>query len=143
MNAVDVGSAGLLLMALVVGGTMLHELLHAAVLSASGVPFTIRWFSPTDVTDLRSWASGGWATVRPDSYPPGVSPWQLRLAALAPMVMALPVLLVAAGVVPDPFPAGSVLFELAAVASMACAIPSPSDFSVVWHADRLLDEHGE
>jgi hypothetical protein len=53
-----------------------------------------------------------------------------------PLTLALAFVLVPFGVVPDPFATGGLAAQLAVVGWLACAIPSPQDFSVVWYAHR-------
>lgn len=137
MSLLNLGVAVCTLLALVAAGTVVHEYLHALALRTFGIPYTIEWFSGRD-RSLRSWLSVRWATVTPDSVPADAAPWQLRLAAIAPLSLAAPLLLVATGVIPDPFAQGTVTLELAAVALLAAAIPSPDDFSLFWYADRVL-----
>jgi hypothetical protein len=139
MYVVDIGAAVGALVVLVAAGTVVHEYLHAFTLKTFGIPYTIEWFSGRD-RSLRSWLSVRWATVTPDSAPADASAWQLRLAAMAPLSLAAPFVLVATGVLPDPFAYGTVSLELAAVALLATAIPSPADFSLFWYADRVLAE---
>lgn len=139
--------AGVILFVAVVAGTVIHELTHAAVLRAFAVPYVIEWLpARTDVGPLRASVVGGWARVRPRRLPPTLSPWVLRVAALAPLVMAVPLVLVPLGVAPDPFETQNPYLIAATIGWTACAIPSHQDFSLVWHAERALErgltEHG-
>lgn len=143
MDVVDVGFAVGFLALLVAVGTIIHEFLHAIILRAFGIPYTIEWFTVSHMSSLQSWFTVKWATVTPGSLPADVSPWQLRLAALAPLSIAAPFVLVIAGVLPDPFAQGTLTLKLAAIALMASAIPSPDDFSLFWHAERVLSERDE
>lgn len=138
MYALDVGSAVVFLVLLVAGGTILHELLHLLILRVFGIPYSVEWFSVSHMGSLQSWLSVKWATVTPDILSEDVSPWHLRLAAIAPLTIAAPFLLAVGGVVPNPFADGTVLQKLAVIALLACAIPSPDDFSLFWHADRVV-----
>lgn len=133
-----VGAGGVLLAAVVLG-TIAHELSHAAALRTFAVPYVIEWLpARTDVGPLRASIVGGWARVRPRRLPPALSPWELRVAALAPLLLATPLVLVPLGVVPDPFETGNSYLIAATLGWTACAIPSPQDFSLVWHAERAL-----
>ncbi len=143
MDPVGVGSAVVFLVILVICGTIIHEFLHAIILHAFGIPYTIEWFTVSHMSSLQSWLTVEWATVTPVSVPADVSPWQLRLAAMAPLVTAAPFVLVVAGILPDPFEYGTVAPKLVAIALMAAAIPSPDDFSLFWYAERALSECNE
>lgn len=118
-------------------GVAAHELLHAAVLRAAGVPVVVRLRPGESGTGV----SGSLASVRMERVPPGVAPWQLRLAALAPLALAFPFGAVVAGVVPDPI-AGDLFVQLALVGWLACALPSPDDFSIVFHAEQVIRDRG-
>jgi hypothetical protein len=79
--------------------------------------------------------------VTPREIPEELSPTWLRVAALAPLTLALPPLLVLAGVLPDPLRSGDVLLAAATVAWFGCALPSPQDFSLFWYPRRAVAEH--
>lgn len=120
-------------------GTIAHELSHATVLRTIGVPYEIEWLPARDRTGLvKATALGTWASVTPRTVPADAPEWGLRVAALAPLVLAAPGGLVFLGVLPDPTTVHPVV-TAAAAAWLACAIPSPSDFSVVFHGDRATD----
>lgn len=131
-----------LLVAAVAAGTVVHELLHASALRAFGVPYRIEWLPGHDGTGLlEASLYVKWAAVTPRSFPDDLSAWRLRVAALAPIALATPFVLIATGLLPDPFATDAVLLKVVAIAVMACAIPSPQDFSLFWHAERALAEH--
>jgi hypothetical protein len=56
--------------------------------------------------------------------------------------MLAPLALVPAGLVGDPFATEGVA-RFAVLGWMACALPSPQDFSVLWYADEALPSTGE
>lgn len=132
-------AAGVLVGTLVVG-TVAHELTHAAVLRTLGVRYELNWLPDEDSAErFGTGLFATWATVVPVSYPRDCPPWGLRLAAVAPVALATPLLLIPAGVVPDPVATGDLVGSAVVVAWLACAIPSPQDFSQFWHARRVLD----
>jgi hypothetical protein len=131
--------AGAVLLLTVGLGTVVHELLHAAVLRASGVGYELRWLHGGRSGRLGAGLFGTWASVELRTVPADLSPWRLRAASLAPLLLATPFLAVAAGAVPDPFAIGGVPLQVAAVGWLACSLPSPQDFSLVWHAEAVLD----
>ena len=117
-------------------GITVHELSHAIVLQFLGVPYEIRWF-PERGDRFHSVLSASWATVTPRKIPQDVPAVGLRISAIAPLALAVPLLLVAFGVVHDPLPSGN-LATAVTIAWLACALPSPQDFSVFWYADRAI-----
>jgi hypothetical protein len=131
--------AGLVLVAAVAVGTIAHELSHAVALRAFGVPYELEWLPARDGAGLlRASVSGGWARVKPRGIPRGLSPWSLRTAALMPLLMSTPLALAALGVVPDPLRTGDPYLSAAAIGWLACALPSPQDFSLFWYAERVI-----
>ena len=121
-------------------GTVVHEYAHAVALRAAGIDCEMRWLVDRDAVGLlRASVLGTWASVTPRGDLSGASIPGLRVAALAPLALVAPFALVVAGVLPDPLATGDPRVVAAAVAWMACALPSPQDFSVVWHADRALE----
>lgn len=139
MTPVEILGAGVALVVAVGAGTIAHELSHALTLRAFDVPYELQWLPDSEQTGpLATSIAGGLATVRPHSVPTDLSPWKLRIAALMPLVLAAPLALVVLGLVPDPFQTGNVYLSGAAVGWLACALPSPRDFSLVWYAQRAL-----
>ncbi len=131
--------AGFVLVAAVVVGTVAHELAHAVVLRALEIPYRIEWLPDRNESGLfRAGLTGRWATVSPCGVPRGLSPWRLRVAALAPLILATPLALTLLGVLPDPFRTGNPYAGAAAIGWLACALPSPQDFSVVWYAECAI-----
>ena len=132
--------AAVVLLLTVGTGTVVHELLHAAMLRASGVDYEMRWLHGRCAGRLGAGVFGTWASVELLAVPADLSPWRLRAASLAPLLLATPLVVVAVGAVPDPFASGSVVLQLAVVGWLACSLPSPQDFSMVWHAETVLEE---
>lgn len=131
--------AGTLLVTLGIG-TVVHEYAHAVVLRAIGASCRISWLPGRDAPSTdRAAFFGRWATVTLLSIPRGVSPWGLRLAALAPFALATPVALIPLGVLPDPTAWGNLPLVMATIAWLGCALPSPQDFSLFWHAEQAID----
>lgn len=121
-------------------GTIAHELSHAAVLHVLGIPFVIEWGPRGDHEDtLSSGAVSTLATVRPHPVSHEFPAWALQCAAIAPVVLTVPVILMAIGVLPDPLATGGLLQITAMVTWLGCALPSPQDFSVLWHADDAVE----
>lgn len=141
MEWIPLLGAAFALLATVGLGLVAHELSHAVVLHFFGVPYDIRWFPGRNAAShFAAGVVGTWATVTP-RVSRGVSVWGLRLSAVAPLVLALPFALVLAGAVPDPLNSGNGLVAAVTVAWLACALPSPQDFSVFWYAGRAVDEY--
>ncbi|MCU4974508.1 hypothetical protein OB955_17445 [Halobacteria archaeon AArc-m2/3/4] len=143
MIGTDVVVAGCALALAVTAGLLVHEWTHALVLRLARVEYTIEYFpSGTDSDDSN--ADGGvfavlarcpWALVRP--RPTGDEPaWHLRIAALIPLSLALPVLLLGLS---GHVPTDNVVVSAALIGWLACAIPSPQDFSVAFYAHRILE----
>lgn len=131
--------AGLALLAALAIGTVVHELLHASVLHAAGVPVAIEWFGDRTAGTLGSFLGGALAAVQLQSVPAETAPRTLRIASLAPFVLALPLLAIPAGLVADPFATGDPVAQAAVLGWMACALPSPADFSMAWHAETVVE----
>ncbi|MFB6140506.1 MAG: hypothetical protein ABEJ26_08740 [Halosimplex sp.] len=139
MTPIETLAAAAVLALSVSVGLVAHEFAHAAALRAAAVPYEIDWFPDADANGgvLRAGLRGRWATVRP--RPDAATPrWSLRASAMMPLAMAAPLALVAAGAVTDPF-ATDGLVRFAVVGWLACALPSPQDFSVLWYADRAVE----
>lgn len=125
-------------------GTVAHELSHVFVLRQLGVRCDVQWLPSRESPEsLGAGIAQAWATVTPRAVPDGISQRGLRLAAIAPLALATPLLLVLAGVLPDPLATGNIVLAAATVAWFGCALPSPQDFSVFWHPGRAIDESGE
>jgi len=141
MQAIELLGATFVLVTTLGIGLVAHELTHAVVLHSLGVPYDINWFPGRNRTDRFDLGlMGAWATVTPRAIPRSVSTMGLRVSALAPLTLTLPFALVVAGVVSDPLNSNNVVVVAGTVAWLACALPSPQDFSLFWHADQAVDE---
>lgn len=124
-------------------GTVVHELLHATVLELAGVDAEVRWLEGGRAGRLGAGLFGTWASVRMTAVPVDLPPWQLRAAALAPLLLAAPLVVIAIGAVPDPFASDHLYPKLFLVGWLACALPSPQDFSLVWNAPAVVAGGGD
>jgi len=130
--------AGALLAALVVG-VCAHELLHVVPLRLVGANYTVTLLpddggsgGPARWTTLGNALSGGLVRVEITHLPPEAPDWAVRVAAALPLALALPLLLTAAGVFPDPTATGDRVGTALLVAAGASGLPSPADWAVVW-----------
>ncbi|WP_226041988.1 hypothetical protein [Natrinema sp. DC36] len=139
MIGTNVVVAGCALALAVAIGLVAHEWAHATVLRLARVEYSVSYFPgrPDGIVALVT--TRPWAAVHP--RPTGnESPWALRLAALAPALLAIPAFgLAAAGYVTSDTP----IVAAAAIGWLACALPSPQDFSVAFHVHRLLERSRE
>lgn len=142
MQPIALAGAGTVLLLTVGVGVVAHELSHAAVLYLLGIRCDVA-IGPEWVGTGRSDVSacGSWAAVTPRELTPETSVRAMRLSAVAPLILAVPFAAVAAGIVPDPLQADSLFLTTCTVGWLACAIPSPQDFAVFWHAERAVAEH--
>lgn len=140
MEVIDLLVGGGALLATLAVGTVAHEFSHAAVLRALGVPYDIDWHPGSATGPFGVGVYRAWATVTPRSIPTDVPTAGLRIAAIAPLALATPFVLILVGVVPDPVEIGNVVLTAATVAWFACALPSPQDFSLFWHVEQVYDE---
>ncbi|WP_254863284.1 hypothetical protein [Halovivax gelatinilyticus] len=117
-------------------GLLAHEWAHAGVLRLTGTEYTVTFLPDRDSSPLRWLTSCPWAVVHPN--PTAATPaWSLKVAALAPLALAIPVFgLALSGLAPSP---EQPLFSAFALGWLACAIPSPQDFSVAFYAHRALE----
>lgn len=134
MIGTDVVLAALALVGSVAVGLVVHELAHALVLRLARIEYTVTYFPGRSDGVVALLSSCPWAAVEP--HPVGRdSSRTLRLAAIAPVFLAVPVFAVGfAGLVPT----GSPIVTAIGIGWLACSIPSPQDFSVAFHADRAL-----
>lgn len=122
-------------------GVVAHELSHAIALRAAGVPCRVEVLPTRDGGGFRSSALGPLARVSPTSVPENLQVWRLRVAAMMPLCLVVPVVLIAAGVLPVPSAMDSLALELAAIAWIGCSLPSPQDFSLLWYPERAMAVH--
>jgi len=141
MQAAALLGAGVVLFATVTIGLIAHELAHALVLRTLGVPSDIRWFPGRQASVLAGGLTGTWASVTPRQIPEHVPTWGIQLSATAPLALATPLLPLVFGLVQPPLGGGSPYAAALLVGWLACSIPSPQDFSVFWHADRVVKPH--
>ena len=131
-----VALAALTLLAAIVGGTLAHEWSHALALRVVGIDYRLEYLPGRHAGVVGTLASGPWAVVNPiltgDEHA-----WGLRLAALMPLSLTLPVLwLAATGGLPG---AENPIAVAGLIGLLACALPSPQDFSVAFYAGRALE----
>lgn len=120
----------------VVSGLLAHEGLHAAVLRLAGVEYDVEFAVGLRARSVTR-TDRPWAAVRP-VRPVQTAPGILRIAALAPLLLLVPAWL--ALHVETQAPAFvDLLLTGAALGWLACALPSPNDFSVAFYAHRLVD----
>ncbi len=133
----DVFLAVPVLAASVAVGLIAHEYAHAFVLRLAGVAYTVEYFPDRGDSVVTTLASCRWARVNP--RPIGTEPpWVLRVAALMPLALAVPVFVSGlAGTIPF---GDRPVTTVATIGWLACAIPSPQDFSVAFYAHRVLEE---
>jgi hypothetical protein len=140
----EVVVAGVVLVAVVGVGTLAHEGTHVLALWALGASCELVVFPDRAKASapgrLGGTLPGRWATVTPTGGLDRLSPWQLRVAALAPLALLAPFGPVVFGVLPDPFAVNPIAVA-ATVGWAACALPSPQDFALVWYPDRALAVH--
>ena len=140
--------AGCILALAVVSGLIAHEWSHAIVLRLAAVDYEIRYLPDRSERQRDGWGPNSvvallrscpWAAVAPK--PTGTEPaWLFRLAALAPLCLALPVFGLGIG---GYLTADTPIVAAAAIGWLACSIPSPQDFSIVFYAHRLTDPEGD
>lgn len=144
MESIQLVGAFLVFLVMLGVGTVAHELAHATVLRALDIPYELEWFPEQDEqAHLNGGMLGTWATVTPRSLTREVPAWGLQLSALAPLVLTAPVLLMLLGILPDPLASGNLVYVSMLLAWLGCALPSPQDFSLFWHADQVIAEHAE
>lgn len=129
--------SGVLLGALAVG-LVAHEFSHLLALGLSDVPCTVEVLPGRTDGSASSGLGSPLARVRPTGSLDAVSPTRLRVAALAPLCLAVPLLSIPAGVAPDPFASGTVGSKLVLIAWVGCSIPSPQDFSLAWYPEQAI-----
>jgi hypothetical protein len=134
MVVMDATIAGGVLTFVVVAGLVAHEWAHALVLRLAAIDYTISYAPNRRPGVFGLIRSCPWAVVHP--HPTGAEPpWVLRVAALAPLALAVPILAVLATGASTP---GSMVTTVALIGWLACTIPSPQDFSVAFYAHTAL-----
>lgn len=144
MEILLLAGAGMVLLLTISVGIVAHELSHAAVLYLFGIRCDI------DIKPEQLGSNGfdlgiflPWAEVTPQGISSETSTCAMRLSAIAPLVLATPFLAVITGIAADYLYTDNLLFAIVAVGWLACAIPSPQDFSVFWHANQAVAQHSE
>ena len=128
---------GLLVFTLVVG-VVAHELSHAIALRAFSIRHEIRLLPDRSQSrGLRAVIGGRWASVDLRDVPADAANWKLRVAALMPLTLVIPFGLIPLGVLPDPIAMGNLHIALIVIGWMACALPSPADFAIVWNPSEI------
>lgn len=139
MDPLSVVAGGVVLGGTVAAGVVGHELSHALGLWLAGVPCRVEWLPGRRGATLRERLRGPPARVTPTRLPDDLAPWRLRVAAMMPLCLVVPVVAAVAWGI-DPLAAGPRPLALATVAWVGCALPSPRDFSVLWYPDRAARE---
>ena len=143
MESTELLVAVFVLLVMLFVGTVAHELAHAAVLRAFGVSYEIEWLPDRNSQTVYNVGLGGtWATVTPRSIPRKMPAWVLRLSAIAPLVLATPLLIAVVGVVPNPLDTENLVHVVFTVTWLGFALPSPRDFSLFWYAGRAIETEG-
>ena len=141
--ALDLLTLGVVLFVTLVVGVCAHELLHVVPLRLADAEYTVTVLPSEDSGPRTAWAtlqhafSGGLVRVEVTRVPPSAPELVVRVAALLPLALAIPLALVAAGVLPDPVAADHDVATVALVALTGCGLPSPADWAVVWHGSYL------
>jgi hypothetical protein len=130
--------ATVLLVTLAVG-VFAHELLHLLGLSFTDAEYTVTVLPDAGESSLQNAVASGLVRVEITRVPDSTPDWMLRVAALLPVLLALPLALVLAGELPDPIAAGDHAATVALVALTGCGLPSPADWSVVWYGSELAE----
>lgn len=138
----SVASALVALLASVTVGVLVHESLHLLVLRRAGVDCSLTVESTRNWRSLHAVVAGRLASVELESVPASCSPWHLRLAALAPLGM-VPVAAGYVALVDGGLAADTLIGSMALVGWLACAIPSPADFAIVWRPHETVHRLAE
>jgi hypothetical protein len=144
VRLLTLGSA--LFVTLVVG-ICVHELLHVVPLSFTDAEYTVSVLPnaredsapSTGWTALQNLVTGSLVRVEVTRVPDATPDWLLRVAALLPTLLALPLVLAVAGVVPDPIAGGDPVSTVALIALTGSGLPSPADWSVVWYGSDIAE----
>ncbi len=131
------------LLVTVITGIVVHELSHACVLRLLGMPYDIEWGPTSGQRRSQGIPSlSAWATVTPQGPSCELSAWGVRCAAIAPLALSVPIVLIASGAIPVSVDTSNAVVAAAVVGWLACALPSPQDFSVFWYAHDALEREG-
>ncbi|WP_135854574.1 hypothetical protein [Halorussus salinus] len=133
-------SVGGVLVVTVAVGVCVHELLHVLPLSFTDAEYAVTLFPSDGESAFQNALTGSLVRVEVTDLPDATPEWLVRGAALAPLALALPLALVAVGVLPNPVATGDQLGTVALLAVTGCGLPSPADWSVVWHGSELAED---
>lgn len=139
-DALHLLALGSLLVVTLALGVCVHELLHLVPLSFTDAEYTISVLPDAGESALQNAVTGGLVRVEIAHVPDATPDWVLRVAALLPVLLALPLALVLAGLLPNPVTAGDHAGTVALVALTGCGLPSPADWSVVWYGSDLAED---
>lgn len=117
-------------------GLLAHEWAHATVLHLCGIGYAVTIFPDRRGHPLRWLARQPWAVVHPQPSTDAAG-WALKGASLAPFALAVPPF--ALGFLGHGPTAAQPVLTAFAIGWLACAIPSPQDFAVAFHADSALN----
>lgn len=129
-------AVGALLASLAVG-VIVHEYLHLIVLRRAGVNCSLAFASGRDWRGFRALAAGHLASVELESVPETCSARRLRLAGVAPLAM-VPVAGGYVALVQSGLAADTLVGSVVLVGWLACALPSPADFAIVWQPEGTI-----
>lgn len=122
-----------------VAGVAAHELSHTVALRLAGISGTIEVLPTRDDAGQLSRVIGApLARVRLTQLGDDIPPRYLRAAALMPLCLSFPLVLISVGIFPDPFASNALGPKLALIVWLGCSIPSPQDFSLAWYPERAL-----
>lgn len=116
-------------------GLLAHEWAHAAVLHLCGIGYAVTIFPDRRGHPLRWLARQPWAVVHPQPST-DADGRALKGASLAPFALAVPPF--ALGLLGHGPTTAQPVLTAFAIGWLACAIPSPQDFAVAFHADSAL-----
>lgn len=120
-------------------GIVAHEFAHAVALRIFGISFRIDWFPDSRDDGLLGMIFlGKLAAVTPQRFPQEDAALGLRVASMMPLILLLPLAGIPLGILPAPVLAESLYLKVALIGWLACALPSPQDFSVLWYAPRVV-----
>lgn len=112
-------------------GVMVHECLHLIALRRAGVTCSLVLAPRREGRGFDNLATDHLASVELESVPETFSPGYLRLAGLAPLAM-VPVAAGYVALVQYGLAADTLVGSAALIGWLACALPSPADFAIVW-----------
>lgn len=127
--------AAVALLASLAVGVIVHECLHLIVLRRAGVNCSLAFAASRDWRGFRNLAAGHLASVELESVPETCSAGRLRLAGLAPLAM-VPLAVGYVALVQYGLAADTLVGSVALIGWLACSLPSPADFAIVWEPEK-------